>query len=155
MFVIASPAVLGRLSIVFRQQWDYTSYFEKLAAESTEGTTLASCVEWEYNVLAVRIVFISFMSDGSWRLLVGLGRSILATSILFWTDCFGSNLPTGTRGMTPPTSRSWLVAPSPVILQCVGEMELTRGVFVAIVVEPRRRGTFRFRSWRCSRDFSA
>ena len=38
--------------------------------ESAEGTTFASCVEWEYNVLAVRVVFILFMSDGSWRLRV-------------------------------------------------------------------------------------
>ena len=88
MFVIASPAVLGRLSIVFRHQWDDTSYFEKLVVESTEGTTLASCVVWEFNVLVVHIVL--FMSD----------------------------LSTGTRGMTPPTSRSLLVAPSPLYSQC-------------------------------------
>ena len=82
MFVIASPAVLGRLSVVFRHQWDDTSYFEKLAAESTEGTTLASCVEWEYNVLAVRIVFILFMSDGSWRLLISLLRFYSGPTVL-------------------------------------------------------------------------
>ena len=50
------------------------------ASCSTHGiwhvSSLASCAVWEFNVLAVRIVFTLFMSDGSWRLLIGLGRLI-------------------------------------------------------------------------------
>ena len=39
--------------------------------------------------------------------------------------------------MTPPTPRSWLVAPSPLVLQCWGD-GVDTGVSAAVVVELRR-----------------
>ena len=70
MFVIASPAVLGRLSIVFRHQWDDTSYFEKLAAESTEGTTLADLF-YCWSCSTCIFPFASF-NTVEWRRILGL-----------------------------------------------------------------------------------
>ena len=70
----------GPFVFVFRHQWDGTPYFEKLAAESTEGTTLADLFYcWSCSTCIFPCASINAVE---WRRILGL--SCVPSNAGFW-----------------------------------------------------------------------